>query len=123
MPLPKPSLQVQQEIGVAKAAKQCVPRYLPCTLALSPAAVIVILGGHARQAFRRTYVYPDADVVSQPLIIEGTERRIVFLSHPEAREGGNARPLKYPKRLDPDDRDVVRAVLNSLPRASTAGSR
>lgn len=97
-----------KEIGVTEAAAVCVPRYLPRTLSLSPAAVIVVLGRHARQAFRRTYAYPDADVVSRPLDVEGTSRTIVFLSAPNARASGR---LKYPKKLDVSDRDTVRRIL------------
>lgn len=100
------------EFGVPKAKLECVPLYLRRTLALSPARVIVVLGREARMEFRTLYGYPDADVVSPRLVdVEGRERRIVFLSHPSAREGGQAKPLKYPKRLAADDIQIVKGSL------------
>jgi hypothetical protein len=108
----------KSEIGVTSAAAECVPRYLPRTLAASPALVIIVLGRKARLAFRREYKYSDADVVSRPLDIEGTERLIVFLSHPSARRRADGRALKYPKNLDAVDRNSVRTVLAEWDRAA-----
>jgi uracil-DNA glycosylase len=100
------------EFGVPAAASECVPRYLKQTLAVSPAPVIVILGRKARQVFRALYKYADAPVVSpREIAVEGRPRRIVFLSHPSAREGGNAKPLKYPKRLDAADLEIVKHTV------------
>lgn len=87
-----------------------MPRYLGRTLALSPAAVIVVLGREARQQFRTAYHYPDPGVVSPPLDIEGTARTVVFLSHPRSVERRGA-TLRYPKRLQGSELEHVRSVL------------
>lgn len=102
----------QREVGVADAAKECIPRYLRRVLALSPAAVIVVLGNHARNGFRSEFNYPDAGIVSPPLEVEGRLRRIVFLAHPAAR----AR-TKYPRRPTGSELDVVREWLLEAERA------
>ncbi|MDQ3381353.1 MAG: hypothetical protein M3546_13735 [Actinomycetota bacterium] len=66
-------------------------------LVLSPAAVLVVLGSLARNAFRIEFQYPDPGVVSAPIEIEGRMRRIVFLAHPAAR-GATRYPKRPPKR-------------------------
>jgi hypothetical protein len=87
-----------REIGVDRAATECVPRYLRDTLAASPARVICVVGHVARMAIRSAYSYPDAPQISEPMKIEGRERLLVFVSAPNAREG----KLAYPKTV-PDD--------------------
>jgi len=96
----------RNEVGVAEAAKECVPRYLKRVLALSPAAVIVVLGTHARNGFRSEFNYPDAGIVSPPLEVEGRLRRIVFLANPGARGA-----TKYPRHPTESDLAVVRQWL------------
>jgi hypothetical protein len=103
------------EFGVRSAGRECIPLYLRRTLALSRATVIVVLGRQARMAFRTLYRYKDADVVSPRLVwVEGRDRRIVFLSHPSAREGGKAKPLKYPKVLGSTDLETVKSSLAGM---------
>lgn len=101
-----------KEIGVPSAARECAPRYLERTLALSPAPLIVVLGRKAHQAVRILFRYPDAGIVSRELEIAGMPRRLVFLAHPNAREGGRAKPLKYPKRLSGRDLGTARESLD-----------
>ena len=96
----------RDEQGVREALAECVPRYLAPVLALSPAAVVVVLGTEARDAIRAAYGYHDPTVVSRPLAIEGKVRRVVLLAHPSTR--GKTR---YPRTLDGDDLVTVRAVL------------
>ncbi|HWQ23982.1 MAG TPA: hypothetical protein VNK94_07755 [Gaiellaceae bacterium] len=91
----------RNEIGVASAAAECVPRYLRRVLALSPATVVVVLGSRARHAVRTELGYPNAGVVSAPIDIEGRTRLLILLAHPAARGAS-----RYPKRLA--DADLVR---------------
>lgn len=102
----------QREVGVADAAKECIPRYLRKVLALSPAAVIVVLGTHARNGLRSEFNYPDAGIVSPPIEVAGRLRRIVFLANPGARGS-----TKYPRRPTGNDLDVVREWLVEAERA------
>lgn len=95
------------EIGVGDAAHECVPRYLRRTLALSPARVLVVVGRHARQAIRREYHYPNAPQVSEPIEIEGRERRVVFVAGPAARRA------KYPKTVTEQDALILREWLSA----------
>jgi hypothetical protein len=98
----------RSEVGVANAAKECVPRYLRKTLATSPAAVIVVVGRVARQAFRHEYDYADAAQVSSPIDVEGRMRVVVFVAAPNART-----PKKYPKTVAESDARGIRARLNA----------
>jgi hypothetical protein len=98
-----------KEIGVPDAAKECVPRYLRRTLALSPARVICVVGRPARMAIRGTYSYPNAPQVSAPIEIEGRERLIVFVSAPSAYEGR----LAYSKTVPDEAVGAVRQWLRS----------
>jgi hypothetical protein len=102
----------RREVGVADAAKECIPRYLRRVVALSPAAVIVVLGSHARNGFRSEFNYSDAGIVSPPLEVEDRLRRIVFLAHPAARA-----KTKYPRRPTGSDLNVVRQWLRKAERA------
>jgi hypothetical protein len=67
-------------------------------IALSPATLIVVFGGIARNAVRTVFAYPEPGLISPRLQIAGRVRRFVFLAHPNA-QGSR---LKYPKTLPPD---------------------
>jgi hypothetical protein len=95
------------EFGVDRAVKECVPRYLRDTLALSPARVICVVGRWARMAIRDAYSYPDAPQVSKPMEIVGRKRLLVFVSGPAAWEG----KLAYPKTVPEEIVGVVRDWL------------
>lgn len=68
------------ERGVSKALDTCIERYLDRVLKCSPAKLIVIFGDHGRNVMRERY--PDPARVTEPLLVEGVKRRLVYLAHP-----------------------------------------
>ena len=83
-----------------------MPRYLRKVLAVSPAAVIVVVGRVARQAFRAVYSYPDKPQVSSPREFEGRTRVVVFVAAPNAQK-----PKKYAKTVSESGAVIVRSYL------------
>jgi uracil-DNA glycosylase len=97
----------RDEAGVASAVTVCAPLYLRRVIALSPARLIVVLGGHARNAVRRTFNYPDPGRISRPLRVGRRDLRFVFLAHPSA---GRTR-VEYPKQLPAEELVVAQRLL------------
>jgi hypothetical protein len=96
-----------QEIGVREAVKTCAPLYLAQTLALSPAAVLCVVGRPARLEFRREFRYPHARQVSEAIDIAGRKRLVTFVAAPNSRAGRAA----YPKTVPEGSVSSVRAAL------------
>lgn len=73
----------KEEGGVAAARGVCTRRYLRRVLQLSPATVVIVVGGHARQSFREEF---DVDLpvgeVWGPKELLGRRRLLAGLSHP-----------------------------------------
>lgn len=67
--------------GVEQALENCA-RFLPTTMELSSARVVIFLGSLARQAFERDVPVPERKR-GKPFFLG--ERKAVFLAHPNAR--------------------------------------
>lgn len=83
------------ERGVSEALDTCVEHYLTSVLAISPATLVVVFGEHGKRVMRQRY--PDPGRVTEPLLVEGRTRRLVYLAHPTATNS------RRPKWLSPDE--------------------
>lgn len=88
------------EAGVRKALQTCVSLHLEPILQTSRAAVICVIGAHARAHFARQKVVPDAEAPVH-----------IYIDHPNARGAGRKR------KPTPDERDkACRAIRDHLQR-------
>ena len=74
----------RQERGVASALDHCADLYLGRVVSASPALVLVVFGRPAEAAVRRVLLDGSTHPIA-PVTIEGIERLVVFLPHPNAR--------------------------------------
>jgi uracil DNA glycosylase superfamily protein len=96
------------EHGVAEALATCAETWLHPTIRVAVAPVVVLFGARAREAFSDTFAIPAHAPVTGPLSIEGTERIVVQLPHPNAR---SQRRNCYP--LTSSQLDQVRQYLRT----------
>jgi hypothetical protein len=96
------------EHGVAEALATCAETWLRPTIRVAVAPVVVLFGARAREAFSDTFAIPAHAPVTGPLSIEGTERIVVQLPHPNAR---SQRRNCYP--LTSSQLDQVRQYLRT----------
>lgn len=75
------------EDGVEEALDTCVEQWLSRLLAVADARVVVLFGARARTAIERVYhvTMTLGAPLSEPLEVEGRERVLVALPHPNAR--------------------------------------
>lgn len=82
------------EHGVKKALATCAGTWLRPTIRVAAAPVIVLLGTRAQRTFCDAFAIPAHAPVTGPLSIEGAERIVVQLPHPNARsQRRNCYPL------------------------------
>ncbi len=82
------------EVGVAEAFDTCVKNWLRPMIRAAGAKVIVLLGKQAQRAFQETHDIVAGVRVTGPRRIEGVERIVLQLPHPNARtEHRNCYPL------------------------------
>lgn len=74
----------KDEIGVRKALDECAS-YLPEILKISNAKVIICLGAVVKKKFIQMYSLQDNERYLENINIEGKNRTIVFLPHPNSR--------------------------------------
>ena len=75
----------RDEIGVDEALQTCVETWLSKVLAVASAEVVVLFGAHARDAFHCVYATPRRLGYLGPHNIEGRQRLVLQLPHPNAR--------------------------------------
>jgi hypothetical protein len=80
------------------ALRECVPRYLPRVIRLSAASIIVVVGAIAAHAFRTCAISGEGRVIG-PLEVEGRERVVVFMPHPNSRGGSKSFAGNVPEHL------------------------
>jgi hypothetical protein len=86
------------EVGVDDAQEECVRRWLKPVVEASGSRVVVLLGAHAKAAFSGLYPIVAGMAYSGPLMLEGRERLVLQLPHPNARERrANCAPLSAPQ--------------------------
>jgi hypothetical protein len=90
------------EQGVSQAHSLCTRTWLRQVIRVSAAQVIVLFGGHARTAFHDTFAIPPESPLTGPRDLEGADRIVLQLPHPNAR---TPRRNCYP--LTPDQLGVV----------------
>jgi uracil-DNA glycosylase len=83
----------RDEDGVMSALPECARRYLRRVLLLSSAHVIVIFGDTAWRLMSDIFGISGSARVSGPLEIEGHQRMVVCLPHPNARKARTVRAL------------------------------
>jgi len=84
----------ESEHGVAEAFTPCVERWLRPVIQAAAGRVIVLFGTYARTAFNEVYGIPRKTAVSGPSNLEGFERIVLQLPHPNARgQRANCHPL------------------------------
>jgi hypothetical protein len=72
------------ERGVTRRSVDiCADLYLTRVLELSPAPLVVIFGAHGNRVMRGRY--PDGGRITEPLLVAGRTRRLVYLTHPTAQ--------------------------------------
>jgi hypothetical protein len=82
------------ELGVAEAHATCVEAWLRPIVRVAAAPVIVLFGTYARTAFHDTFGIPPRSPMTGPRDLEGTDRIVLQLPHPNARgERRNCYPL------------------------------
>jgi hypothetical protein len=82
------------EHGVSQALATCVGAWLRPTVRVAAAPVVVLFGARAQEVFCDTFAIPAHAPVTGPLSIEGTDRIVVQLPHPNARsQRRNCYPL------------------------------
>jgi uracil-DNA glycosylase len=79
------------EQGVRSALRTCATRYLRPVLAVSPARVVVVVGGVAKDAFTEHLGLATRGHLFGPVDVAGKERILVLVPHPSSF-GGN-KPL------------------------------
>jgi hypothetical protein len=97
------------EVGVARAAEECVPRYLEPVIAASAARVVVCLGRTAEMAAWRQFKLPYRASIVGPITIGSRPRYFAFLPHPNARQ-----PRTFSDRLSAREVQTLRKFLGSL---------
>ncbi len=70
---------------MAEALDQCVATWLRPVVRVALAPVIVLFGAHARTAFRDTFRIPAGVPMTGPLSLEGADRMVLQLPHPNQR--------------------------------------
>jgi hypothetical protein len=84
----------ESEHGVANAFPQCVQTWLRPVIRLAAARVIVLFGAYARRAFDDVYRIPPGAPLTGPRDLEGSDRIVIQLPHPNARgQKANCHPL------------------------------
>jgi len=81
----------RRELGVSIAQPECVSRYLRRVVALSAARVIVVFGDIARRSFEDNFEISALKRLTGRSVIEGRERIVLSLPHPNARMKRNVR--------------------------------
>ena len=74
----------RQELGVAEALEICVALYLKKVISVSGARILVGLGSLAKEVLSQELSLPQEKNVIPPIVIEGRQRMISFLPHPNA---------------------------------------
>lgn len=84
----------ESEHGVAEAFPQCAETWLRPVIRIAAARVIVLFGAYARRAFDDVYRIPPGAAITGPCNLEGSDRIVVQLPHPNARaRRANCHPL------------------------------
>ena len=73
------------EYGVAEALQTCVARWLNPVMQVSAAAIVVLLGQHARDHCAARWGLDKSQPVHFGVATPGRERAVVILPHPNAR--------------------------------------
>jgi hypothetical protein len=106
------------EKGVSRAARHCFALHFNNIIAATPAPLLVIVGGQARDRLKQTgfrlraefgvrgKMGVDEDVNLAIRLIGGRERVVAFLTHPAAFGGNKTFADMYPVHID-DLRAVV----------------
>lgn len=76
----------KSEIGVKEAMKECTEKYFLKMMAISRADIIIILGSLAKKEMARYYNLDENIKYIDHIQIEGKDRTLVFLPHPNSRE-------------------------------------
>jgi hypothetical protein len=96
----------RSEVGVSAARDHCMYQWFDRILQISSAAVIVVLGGHARygvQAITKTALEYWTPVRAD---LGGRSRLVMLAQHPNSRQ-----PRRWDQQISPDNRSDLRDAL------------